>query len=88
MRHPEENAAVAATCSGPDSGSGRSHVEAAQPRVRGDRRHGPQSIGGGHAVTINGGAATDGRCALRINLNPILNPSDQAYPSASTAVTR
>ena len=62
MRHPEENAAVAATCSGPDSGSGEVTSKLRNPGSAETGGMDP-SIGGGHAVTINGGAATDGRCA-------------------------
>ena len=61
MRPQEENAAVAATCSGPDSGSGEVTSKLRNP---GSAETGGMdaSIGGGHAVTVAGGAVTDGKC--------------------------
>ena len=61
LRPPEENAAVAATCSGPDSGSGEVTSKLRNPGSAETGGMDP-SIGGGHALTVAGGAATDGKC--------------------------
>ena len=65
-RPPEENAAVAATCSGPDSGSGEVTSKLRNPGSAETGGMDP-SIGGGHALTVMGGVAPpDTKCGTNI----------------------